>query len=125
MRQFNLEEYLKNPNQKIVTRNGRDATIMYTNKKDIDGYSIVALVHEDNFDNCVTYLPDGAYLPSRHSDNDLFFAPEKKEGWVNIYTDDCGVAYSGQIIYGVYEDAETAGLSLEGYLSTAKIEWEE
>ena len=125
MRQFSLEEYLKNPNQKIVTRNGRDATIIYTNKRDIAGYSIVALVHEDNFDNCVTYLPDGACLPSRPSDNDLFFAPEKKEGWVNIYTDDCGVAYSGQIIYGVYENAETTGLSLEGYLTTTKIEWEE
>lgn len=125
MRQFSLEEYLKNPTQKVVTRDGRDATIIYTNKRDIDGFSIVALVHEGNFDDCVTYLPDGACLPSGHSDSDLFFAPEKKEGWVNIYTDDCGVAYSGQIIYGVYEDAETDGLSLEGYLTTTKIEWEE
>lgn len=80
MRRFNLEECLKNPNKKVITRNDRGATIIYTNKRDIAGYSIVALVHEDNFDNCVTYLPDGACLPSRPSDNDLFFAPEKKEG---------------------------------------------
>ncbi len=71
----------------------------------------------------VTYCCDIMVYNPKESDNKGI--QEKKTGWVNIYTDNRGVAYSGQKIYGVYEDAETAGLSLEGYLSTAKIEWEE
>ena len=31
MKQFSLEEYLKNPNQKVVTRDGRKVTILCTN----------------------------------------------------------------------------------------------
>lgn len=124
MRQFSLEEYLKNPNQKIVTRNGRDATIIYTNKRDIAGYSIVALVHEDNFDNCVTYLPDGACLPSRPSDNDLFFAPEKHEGWVNLHKNSDNYLYVMSTVYGSKEDANFSHHNSD-YMATVKIEWEE
>ena len=30
MKQFNLEEYLKNPSRKVITRDGREARIMCT-----------------------------------------------------------------------------------------------
>lgn len=124
MRQFNLEEYLKNPTQKVVTRDGRDATIIYTNKRDIGGFSIVALVHEGNFDDCVTYLPDGACLPSGHSGSDLFFAPEKHEGWVNIYKTTLGTQLGE--IYNLKEDAEAMAIKCKtSYITTIKIEWEE
>ena len=123
MKQFDLQEYLKNPEQKIITRDGRTVRILCVDRISDIG-PIVALVQENGNEKIYTYTKDGQFDDSQ-SLNDLFFDLEKKEGWVNIYTDDCGVAYSGQMIYGVYEDAETAGLSLEGYLSTAKIEWEE
>ena len=43
MKPFNLEEYLANPNRKIVTRDGRNVRIICTDRKDSD-FPIVALV---------------------------------------------------------------------------------
>lgn len=42
MKQFNLEEYLKNPSRKVVTRDGRNARIICTDAK--GKYPIVALM---------------------------------------------------------------------------------
>ena len=33
MKQFNLEEYLKNPSRKVITRDGREARIICTEGK--------------------------------------------------------------------------------------------
>lgn len=33
MKQFNLEEYLKNPKRKVVTRDGRDVRVICTDRK--------------------------------------------------------------------------------------------
>lgn len=127
MKKFNLDEYLKNPQRKVITREGLPVRIIYTDKVcDNKGSQkpIIALVNSGDREIVYPYSSDGISAPSLPK-LDLFFETEKKEGWVNIYTDDCGVAYSGQIIHGVYEDAETTGRSLEGYLTTSKIEWEE
>lgn len=35
MKQFSLEEYIKNPSRKIVTRDGKEARIVCTDKKDV------------------------------------------------------------------------------------------
>lgn len=79
MVQFNLEEYLKNPNRKVVTRNGLNVRILCTDRNSI--YPIVALIGNNCHIN--TYLENG-----KDSSNlinlDLFFAPEKHEGWVNV-----------------------------------------
>lgn len=126
MEQFNLDEYLKNPDRKIVTRDGCYAVrILCTDKK--GKWPIVALVCKDEEEYVATYTRNGQkYIPKAEvSLNDLFFVSEKREGWINIYTNNYGVTYSGQKIYDIYENAETAGRSLEGYLTTAKIEWEE
>lgn len=42
MKQFNLEEYLKDPNKKVVTRDGRNVRIICTDRKGTE-YSVVAL----------------------------------------------------------------------------------
>ena len=34
--QFNLEEYLANPNRKVMTRNGDPVRIICTDRKDLD-----------------------------------------------------------------------------------------
>lgn len=127
MKQFSLDEYLKNPQRKVITREGLSVRIICTDKAcDNKGSQkpIMALVNFGNREVVYPYSSDGISAPSLPK-YDLFFATEKKEGWVNIYTDDCGVAYSGQMIHSKYEYAETAGSSLEGYLTTTKIEWEE
>ena len=43
MKQFNLDEYLKNPSRKVVTRDGKNVRIVCTDKKGND-YPVVALI---------------------------------------------------------------------------------
>lgn len=127
MKKFNLNEYLKNPQRKVITREGFPVRIICTDKVcDNKGSQkpIIALVNFGDREIVYPYSSDGISTPSLPK-FDLFFETEKKEGWVNIYTDDYGIAYSGQLIHGEYEVAKTTGRSLEGYLTTSKIEWEE
>ena len=43
MEKFNLEEYLKNPSRKVVTRDGRNVRIVCTDRN-INNFPIVALI---------------------------------------------------------------------------------
>lgn len=128
MKQFNLEEYLKNPNKKVVTRDGRSVRIRCTDRKG-KGQPIVALVETPDRDEeyVGTYREDGRWSTSGcASDLDLFFAPEKHEGWINVYRDrDTGATSFGAILYTSREEAEEVGRADGYYVATAKIEWEE
>ena len=130
MKQFNLDEYLKNPDRKIVTREGRAARILCTDRN-YDNYPVVALVQvqlcqgqprEDPY----CYTKDGLYLDHSETSKDLFFAPEKKEGWVNMFKDQSGDPQLGRI-YTSKEVAEAMSkkCGLHPYVTTIKIEWEE
>ena len=120
MKQFNLEEYLKNPSRKVVTRSGKNARIICTDAKNV--YSVVALIAEDKSERVETYLKDGRYNEGRQSYDDLFFAPEKHEGWVNVYKDG-NHFYSSMDILKTKDKAEA--LSCRSCIATVKIEWEE
>ena len=120
MKQFNLDEYLKNPSRKVVTRCGKNARIICTDAKNV--YSVVALIAEDKSERVETYLKDGRYSDNRQSYDDLFFAPEKHEGWVNVYKDDDHF-YASMDIFKTKEKAEA--LSCSSCIATVKIEWEE
>lgn len=123
MKQFNLEEYLKNPNQKVVTRDGHPVRIICTDRK--GGYQpILALVQvrADSIEVALTFSTDGTYDIGRESNYDLFFAPEKHEGLVNMYKDSYGAYVLGEIFIGKEHEEVTTGLA---YIATAKIEWEE
>lgn len=119
MKQFNLEEYLKNPSRKVVTRYGKNARIICTDAKNV--YSVVALIAEDKSERVETYLKDGIYGEGRQSCDDLFFAPEKHEGWVNVYRTQgkLGCVF----IYDSEKEARRNGG--ETAIATVKIEWEE
>ena len=125
MKQFNLEEYLKNPSRKVVTRDGRNVRIICTDKRGTN-FPIVALVEcEDKEETC--YYTAKGYWNSCEIESkiDLFFVPEKHEGWINIFN---GVLYSTHASCGIYESKEAAeklGNSLYGYITTIKIEWED
>ena len=124
MKQFNLEEYLANPNKKIITRSGNEARIVCTDK--LGKYPIVALIKGGSIETMVDFESDGKY---RHdfgdNDSDLFFATEKKEGWINIYKSKSMGAPIGGTIYDSEEEAETEGKRGKNYIETIKIEWEE
>ena len=129
MEQFSLEKYLANPSRKLVTRNGRNVRIICTDKKGYE-YPIVALIENklEGFESVLYYTKDGKCTANESSDMDLFFAPEKHEGWINLFkgTFANANAYLGESrIYSSKEIAEREGRSYSNYLSTIKIEWED
>ena len=124
MKQFNLEEYLKNPLKKVVTRDGRNARIICTDAK--NNYPIVALIEMPNGRERQPcgYKKDGTYLIGEKLSCDLFFAPEKKEGWINIYKYNSKIT-TGSLVFNTKERAELAKGNRSDYIATIKIEWEE
>ena len=121
---FNLDKYLKNPSKKVVTRSGRKVRIICKNRISSLG-PIVALVNESGEENLVSYDINGKFYKHNDSPLDLFFAPEKHEGWVNILKSSKGNNVINSDIFESKEDAEEAGGRCLGYIATAKIEWEE
>ena len=119
MKQFSLGEYLKNPLRKVVTRDGRAVKIYCTDY--IDG-PIIAKIEEDAFS--LSFREDGRYFDFEETDNDLFFAPEKHEGWINLYRDMNMNLYTS-IPFDSEETAINFGRMQNIYIKTIKIEWEE
>ena len=125
MKQFSLDEYLANPSRKVVTRDGKNVRIVCTDKKGND-YPVVALIEWEKVEEACDYTKDGCLNDGRITEYDLFFAPEKHEGWINIFKSSNDIAFLGQsIIFKSKEDAEKSGKDCESYAATIKIEWEE
>lgn len=55
--------------------------------------------------------------------NDLFMAPVKKEGWINLYKECFGTTTSH--VYKSQREADLNRNIREDYITTVKIEWEE
>lgn len=123
MKEFNLEDFKKNPSQKVVTRDGRDVRIICTDMK--SEYPLIALAinKDDNKESLLNYKENGKYFYAV-SENDLFFAPTKKEGWVNIYKRMTKCSYVEESIYSSKEIAIKNKCG-DNYITTTKIEWEE
>ena len=123
MKEFNLTEYLKDPSQKVVTRDGREVRIICTDAKSDE--PIISLVYNKNRDeeNVYTYSIEGYFYKDNDSCLDLFFAPIKREGWGTVYKDD-NTRYIGDIYPSEKEAKENKGDDLY-YVTTIKIEWEE
>ena len=125
MKQFSLEEFKKNQNRKVVTREGMTVRILCTDSKNT--YPIVALVSNGEVESTENYMPDGSYLENEENKLDLFFDVPLKRGWVNLYR-----TGKGMIIFGnVRETKEDALDELENtanickHIDTIQIEWEE
>ena len=115
MKQFNLEEYLKNPSKKVVTRDGRSARIICT---DFDNpiYPVIGEIKGAEWPT--SFTASGRQDAVGESPIDLFFASKRHEGWVNIYPDSS--------IGGIYTSEEEArNAASPSCISTIKIEWEE
>ena len=126
MEQFSLEKYLANPSRKLVTGDGRKVKILCTNRKST--YPIVALVenHDSDNESVYSYRENGLYsMFSQSEENNLFFAPETHEGWINIYRNEDEDYYKGMVIFSSKEDAKKRKMFDENYVTTIKIEWEE
>ena len=122
MEEFSLEKYLENPNRKVVTRDGRSARIICTNRLD-ENYPVIALVNDEYTEKCYNYSEFGKF-ENRDCELDLLFAPEKKSGWINLYRYN-SITTLGTQVYDTKEEAESAVGDKSYYISTIKIEWEE
>ena len=123
MKQFSLEEYLKNPSRKVMTRDGRNVRIVCTDVK--GAFPIVALIENSDGSNETAYkFKKNGYFLDSDDDYllDLFFVPEMHEGWVNIYKDNDHI-YSSMDVFKTKEKAEA--LSCRSCIATVKVEWEE
>ena len=119
MKQFNLEEYLANPSRKIVTREGKPARIICTDVKGVS-YSVLALVDKGDYEVPIICTKNGVGTGCSY---DLFFVPEKQEGWINVYKS--GFSWSlGTSIWQTEEEAKE-WIGAADYTTTIKIEWEE
>ena len=126
MKQFNLQEYLANPNRQVVTRDGRKVRIICTDRK--GATPIIALVNSGVSEELgYAFYSDGKYFIDKDDEVDLFFAPEKHEGWINLFRDCCsGVKYPGCRLFNTKkEDKQSLAIKNDGYIATIKIEWEE
>lgn len=124
MKQFNLEEYLKNPSKKVVTRDGQNVKIHCTNF--IGSQQIIGQVEGYAFS--ISFSEDGRCANDRvEHPLDLFFAPEKHDGWLNIYrSDECGFYIRGNSPYESKEKADkVAKANPKTFFTTIKVEWEE
>ena len=125
MKEFNLTEYLKNPSQKVVTRDGREVRIICTDFK--NEQPIIALIYNNrDEENVYTYNRDGYFYKDNDSCLDLCFAPIKREGWINLYKDKYeDITYSPGVIHDSEKDAKEAIKCDPDFIATIKIEWEE
>ena len=119
MKPFNLEEYLANPSRKVVTRDGREVKIHCTNYR--TNQPIIAEIEGKNCSE--SFTKEGKWLSYKDSENDLLFAPEKHEGWINIYRD---TKLSMEFYKYIYPSEEAAKENAScSAIAAIKIEWEE
>lgn len=126
MKQFNLQEYLANPNRQVITREGKKVRIICTDAKSI--YPVIGLVDDgicgERFISCQKNGRESNDLIE--SASDLFLGPIKHTAFVNLYRTEsgqfkCGAAHkTEQIAKNV-----SVGESQYIYVATIKVEWEE
>ena len=120
MKPFNIEEYLANPNRKVVTGDGRDVKIICTNF--LSNKNVIAEIEKDGYS--LSYDENGRNN-NFSTPCDLFFAPEKHEGWLNIYRGESGFYLRGNPYKSKEEADEVAKANYKTFCTTVKIEWEE
>lgn len=123
MKQFNIEDYLKNPSQKLVTRDGRKVRrVLCTDAR--GPYPVIVLVEspDGTADEAQSFTAEGRFCSGESRVYDLCFASVKHEGWANIY----GEFLAGEIFSTKEEAEEYVRLTgAKGFVATAKVEWEE
>lgn len=127
MKPFDLEA--AKAGKPVCTRDGRKARIISFDRHGED-CPIIALVVDSKNAECeevIDYTLDGICNENiiNHNKYDLMMLLEKKEGWINIYTNS-GSVETGINIYEKEEIAKSsASNSSINYLDTIKIEWKE
>ena len=122
MKPFSLEEYLKNPSRKIVTRDGRNVRIVCTDRKGFNPILALVTRHNSITEDIYLYTKDGELSEDNPTKSTLFFVPEKHERWINLYKEDDNI-HASMDTFKTKEEAEA--LSCSSCIATVKVEWEE
>lgn len=112
----------------VVTRDGRVARVIDTQLKHSRFCLVAAVAHKNGDESIFAYTATGRlYSDTVESVYDLFMAPVKKEGWVNIYPATAHLDGPDAIArtYNVYAAKEQAAANALGSIATVHIEWEE
>ena len=120
MKPFNLEQALAGA--PVVTRNGCPIVEL----KYLQTTGNLAVVRKEDDEKLISYFVpcNGKLGETIEYTTDLFMAPAKKEGWVNIYHPP--VKNLNGVSWFAYNSREEAiANQASGYIATAKIEWEE
>ena len=127
MEQFSLEKYLANPSRKVVTREGCPVRILCTDKKSYNEQIVGLIMGDNGMEFISTWTQQGKQFVNTDRPNDLFFAPETHEGYVNVYRslDKDRAYYLGNIYNSKAEAEDTRENTKFKYIATIKIEWEE
>ena len=123
MKPFSLEEYLKNPSRKVITRDGRIVRIKCTDAK--GDRPVIGLIDCKDAEIPMSFTEKGR-LGVNVCDSiiDLFFDTKKHEGWMNLYKRDFGLV-QGDLVRDSEEAAKKIAAGDEDYITTIKVEWEE
>lgn len=122
MKPFDLE--LAKQGKPVCTRDGRNARIICFDRKNLDNYPIVALVDNNGYEVHYYYTNKGNFNSYAEDSLDLFMAPEKHEGYLNIYGKK-NMRYTSSLIHDTFEKAVELGKDGKEYITTVKITWEE
>ena len=125
MKKFNLQEFQKDPSRKVVTRDGRPVRIICTDAK--GKYPVIGLALNKEAEVPENYTENGDYLTNDRCEDDIFFADEKKDGWVNIYKMPDIDQLEASCIFETKEEAEfyRGDDPNPNYVATTQITWEE
>lgn len=123
MKPFNLEE--AKAGKPVCAIDGRPARIIcFDRKYGNPKFPIVALILDHNEEIVTIHTVTGESNVRSRLDT-LMMAPEKHEGYVNLYrSTDSNKRIPGAYVYNTKEDAIDNSKSL-AYITTIKIEWEE
>ena len=89
-------------------------------------YPVLAICRVNPTHDCYySYTLNGKHNLGIDSRLDLFFAPEKKEGWLNLYKDGNGRVVIGAVYPIEYEEIAKMASADKDYVATCKITWEE
>ncbi len=125
MKEFSLEEYLKNPDREVVTRSGEPVRIICTDRAGSTTKPVVALITLPNGDeNIKSFWANGIETAGSDGKDDLFFAPNKHTDYINLYHNENGY-YLGGTVFGSEEKAKEIAAESKYYLTTIKAEWED
>ena len=119
MKPFDLEK--AKAGAPIITRNGRKVRLIDTTRKTSTGYPLVAAVADIYGDeDIICYTAKGRFYDDDCEYGlDLFMAPVKREGWLNIYP-------GASIRHDIHASQDQADMhAAYDRIACVRIEWEE